>query len=86
MKKGLGAALVLLMALAAAAQDREKKTYELMYEDVQLLKQQVLRLEKKFDQSADDIRQLKDQVRDLLGQFRLLQSDQANSVGRYGKT
>ncbi len=79
MKKALGAALVLLLALAGAAQDREKKTYELMYDDVQLLKQQVLRLDKKIDQAGDDLRQLKDLVRDLLGQFRLLQTDQSRT-------
>jgi tol-pal system protein YbgF len=79
MRKALGAALVLLLALAAAAQDREKKSYELMYEDVQLLKQQVLRLDKKMDQAGDELRQLREQVRDLLGQFRLLQADQSKS-------
>ncbi len=79
MKKALGAALVLLLALAATAQDREKKSYELMYEDVQLLKQQVLRLDKKIDQAGDDLRQLREQVRDLLNQFRLLQADQSKT-------
>ena len=79
MRKALGAALILLLAVAAAAQDREKKSYELMYEDVQLLKQQVLRLDKKLDQAGDDLHQLKDQVRDLLSQFRLFQTDQSKT-------
>jgi len=79
MKKGLGAALVLLLAATAAGQDREKKAYELLYDDVQLLKQQVQRLEKKTDLAADDVRLIKDQVRELLGQFKLFQSEQAKS-------
>lgn len=79
MKKSFGSALILLLAATAAGQDREKKAYELLYDDVQLLKQQVQRLEKKADQAADDIRLIKDQVRDLLGQFKLFQSEQAKS-------
>jgi tol-pal system protein YbgF len=79
MKKALGAVLILILALSAAGQDRKEKAYELMYEDVQLLKLQFQRLEKKFDQAADDIRGLKDQVRDLLAQLRLVQGEQAKA-------
>jgi len=79
MKKALGAVLILVLALAASGQDRKEKAYELMYEDVQLLKLQFQRLEKKFDQAADDIRGLKEQVRDLLAQLRLVQGEQAKA-------
>jgi len=79
MKKALGAALVFLLGAAAWGQDREKKTYELLYEDVQLLKVQMQRLEKKLNQSAEDILGLKNQVRDALSRLEKLQSDQAKT-------
>jgi len=62
-KKALAAALVLVMPFATGGQDKEKKTYELVYQDVQLLKQQYLRLEKKVDAAADGIKLVQDQVR-----------------------
>ena len=64
---------VLLMAglsLSAAAQDRSKKAYELMYEDIQLLKIQTQRIEKKIDQAGADLKVLGDIVRDLAAQFK----------------
>ena len=63
---------VLLMAglsLSAAAQDRSKKAYELMYEDIQLLKIQTQRIEKKIDQAGADLKVLGDIVRDLAAHF-----------------
>jgi tol-pal system protein YbgF len=80
MKKALGAALVLILAGLAAGQDREKKTYELLYEDVQLLKQQVLRLDKKLDAAAEEIRLLKDLAGELRTVVRGLQTEQAKTA------
>jgi tol-pal system protein YbgF len=77
MKKALGAALVLILAGLAAGQDREKKTYELLYEDVQLLKQQVQRLDKKLDSTSEDLRQIKDLFGQLQSAVKALQTDQA---------
>jgi tol-pal system protein YbgF len=74
---GLGLVLVLAFPLAAGAQDREKKAYELMYEDLQLLKQQFARFEKRLDQTTDDLRVLRDLVRDLTAQFKGFQAEQA---------
>ena len=79
MKKALGAALVLILAGSAAGQDREKKTYELLYEDVQLLKQQVQRLDKKLDGTVEDLRRIKDQLGDLQTLFKSLQTEQAKT-------
>ncbi len=79
MKKALGAALAILLAAAAWGQDREKKTYELLYEDVQLLKVQMQRLEKKLNQTAEDVLGIKNQVRDALSRLEKLQSDQAKT-------
>jgi tol-pal system protein YbgF len=80
MKKALGAVLVLSLAVLAAGQDREKKTYELLYEDVQLLKQQVLRLDKKLDAAAEEIRLLKDLAGELRTVVRGLQTEQAKTA------
>ena len=59
-------------------QDRSKKAYELIYEDIQVLKKQLLALEEKIDRSAADIESLKAQVRDLQSLVKLLQADQSN--------
>jgi tol-pal system protein YbgF len=59
-------------------QDRSKKAYELIYEDVQVLKKQLFALEEKIDRSAADIESLKAQVRDLQSLIKLLQADQSN--------
>jgi len=77
MKRALGLAVACALALGASPQDRTKKAYELMYEDVQLLKQQFARFEKRLDQTADDLRLLRDQVRDLAAQFKGFQAEQA---------
>ncbi len=79
MKKAFGAALVLILAGSVAGQDREKKTYELLYEDVQSLKQQVQRLDKKIDGTVEDLRRLKDLVGDLQALFKGLQAEQAKT-------
>lgn len=67
--------VVLSCALSAAGQS--KKAYELIYEDVQLLKQQLLKLEDRIGKWAGDIQSLSGQVRDLQSQLKLLQTDQA---------
>ena len=68
-----------LLAPAAGAQDRSKKAYELMYEDVQLLKLQTQRIEKKLDQAAADLKTLGALVTELVGQFREYQKFQARN-------
>ncbi|MDD8027130.1 MAG: outer membrane protein assembly factor BamD, partial [Acidobacteriota bacterium] len=72
-------ALVLILAGSVAGQDREKKTYELLYEDVQLLKQQVQRLDKKIDTAAEDLRRLKDQLGEMQALLKGLQTEQAKT-------
>jgi tol-pal system protein YbgF len=59
-------------------QDRSKKAYELIYEDIQVLKRQLLVLEEKLDRNAAEIESLKTQVRDLQSLMKLLQSDQGS--------
>jgi TolA-binding protein len=74
-----GLLAIALLTPAAGAQDRSKKAYELMYEDIQLLKLQTQRIEKKLDQSLTDLKTLSDLVRDLAGQFRDFQKFQARN-------
>jgi tol-pal system protein YbgF len=79
MKKALGVLLIVSLPFQAGGQDKQKKAYELMYEDVQLLKQQCLKLEKKLDAASDDIKIIRDQVRELTAQFKQFQAEQARS-------
>jgi tol-pal system protein YbgF len=60
------------------SQDKSKKAYELIYEDIQVLKKQALVLEEKLDRNAAEIELLKTQVRELQSLVKLLQADQAN--------
>jgi tol-pal system protein YbgF len=73
---GLFLLLLGLVATSFAAVD-QKKAYELIYQDVQLLKQQMIKLETKLDRAAEDILLLKDQLKDIESQLRLGQADQA---------
>jgi outer membrane murein-binding lipoprotein Lpp len=77
MKKALGVGLVVALTLLAGAQDKSKKAYELMYDDIQQLKLQVQRLEKKADATADDLKAARELLRDLANQFKLFQNEQA---------
>lgn len=64
-RAGLGAFLLALLTLAAAGQDKSKKAYELVYDDVQVLKQQVDDLRARLDRNAAETRALQDQVKAL---------------------
>lgn len=79
MKKALGVWLIVVPALLAAGQDKSKKAYELMYDDIQQLKLQVQRLEKKADAAADDLKAVREFLRDLTAQFKTFQAGQARS-------
>jgi tol-pal system protein YbgF len=81
MKKCLAVGLAVLVSLsAAAAQDKEKKTYELIYQDVQLLKQQYQKLEKKVDDAAGEIEAVGNLIRDLAAQLKVVLANQAQSA------
>lgn len=76
-KKRAGFLLLFLFPTLLVGQDRSKKAYELIYEDVQVLKKQLFALEENFGRSAEAIEGLKSQLRELQALVRLLQSDQA---------
>ncbi len=77
LRKFLAACLVLLWPLAIVGEDKSKKAYELIYEDVQLLKQKLQEVEAKIVRNAEDLKQLIVLVKDLQTQFRLFQSEQS---------
>ena len=79
MKKAIGVWLIVVQALLAAGQDKSKKAYELMYDDIQQLKLQVQRLEKKADAAADDLKAVREVLRDLTAQLKSFQAGQARS-------
>jgi len=75
----LGAFLLAVLTLAAAGQDKSKKAYELVYDDVQVLKQQVDDLRAKLDRNAAEIRALQDQVKALADLVRQAFSGQTEA-------
>jgi tol-pal system protein YbgF len=81
MTKGRTGALVLSLALLPcllAAQDRSKKAYELIYEDIQALKKQVSYLEERIGQAADGVEALRSEMSDLRAMVKTLQASQAS--------
>ncbi|MBN1938963.1 MAG: tetratricopeptide repeat protein [Candidatus Aminicenantes bacterium] len=80
MRLFLGLLLTVGLALPGPAQDRSKKAYELMYEDIQALKLQTQRIERRLDQSAADLKAVGDLVRDLVAQFKDYQKFQARNL------
>ncbi len=55
-----------------------------MYEDIQALKLQNQRIEKRLDQSAADLKALGDLVRELVAQFKDFQKFQARNQEGWG--
>lgn len=72
-----GAFLLAVLALAAGAQDKSKKAIELVYDDVQALKQQVQELRARLDQNAEAISALQEQLKMLLDLVRQSSAGQA---------
>ncbi len=60
----LGAFFLAVLTLAAAGQDR-KKAIEVVYDDVQLLKEQLQELRARVDQNTEMIRAIQDQLKAL---------------------
>ncbi|UCE22714.1 MAG: tol-pal system protein YbgF [Candidatus Aminicenantes bacterium] len=77
-KRLVGISLILLLPLISAGSDQRQKTYELIYKDVQLLRQQFQQLKKQIDKNTEDINFIKEQLSELLKLAKLLQSEQAS--------
>jgi len=57
--------LLAVLTLAAAGQDKSKKAIELVYDDVQALKQQIHELRARVDQNAEAVQAVQDQLKAL---------------------
>jgi len=75
--KILGAFFLGVLTLAAAGQDKSKKAIELVYDDVQVLKQQVEELRTRVDQNAAEIRAIQDQLKAVADLVRQSMAGQA---------
>jgi len=80
MKKGFSAFLALFLISAAlfALDGQSKKTYELIYQDLQRLTQHVLDLEEASGQNSEDIQVLKKILQELLTLSLRFQTEQAS--------
>jgi len=58
--------------------DKSKKAYELIYKDVQLLKQKIIQLELNIKSNSEDIKTIKKQLDEILNISKLLQQEQAS--------
>ncbi len=77
-KKAVGGCLLFCIPLwAGGAVDKTKKTYELIYEDVQLLKTQIQDLLDRVAKNAEDIRLIRERLDELGEIIRRSQADQA---------
>ena len=65
------------MPLWSAGADKTKKAYELIYDDVQILKKQVLDIVDRLEKNAEDIRLVRQQLDGLGEILRRSQADQA---------
>jgi tol-pal system protein YbgF len=70
--------LLAVLTLAAWGQDRSKKAIELVYDDVQVLKQQIQEIKARVDQNAEAIRALQEQLKALLDVVRQSASNQTS--------
>jgi tol-pal system protein YbgF len=77
-KRLVGISLILILPLIGAGSGQRQKTYELIYKDVQLLRQQFQQLKKQIEKNTEDINFIKDQLAELLELAKLLQSEQAS--------
>jgi tol-pal system protein YbgF len=70
--------LFLLIPLLLCGIQKEKKAYELIYQDMQTLKQQILELENKIGLQQDELKTIKQQMEEIISLMRSLQSQQVS--------
>jgi tol-pal system protein YbgF len=76
-KKFLGIFISLILLVCSAGADKSKKAYELIYQDVQALKQKILQLEERIKINSENIKDIKKQLEEVLSQLRFFQIEQA---------
>jgi tol-pal system protein YbgF len=82
MGKRISSGFILLLGFAltfSGSQNKREKAYELIYKDVQQLKQQILSLDSKIEQNAEEIKGIRDQLKELLDLTRQFQTTQASA-------
>jgi len=77
-KRLFGILLILSLAFISTGTDKKKKAYELIYQDVQLLRKQFDKLSKKIEKNTEDINLIKEQSKELLNLVKLFQTEQAS--------
>jgi len=70
--------LIVLLLVSSVGAEKKKKAYELIYQDVQILKQQILQLTEKIKANTEDINSIQKQLEEVLTQLRLFQAEQAS--------
>jgi tol-pal system protein YbgF len=70
--------LFLVVPLLFGEAQKEKKAYELIYQDVQTLKQQMLEFDTKLENYREELQAIKQQVGELLSLLRSFQAQQAS--------
>ncbi|MGZ4886429.1 MAG: tol-pal system protein YbgF [Candidatus Aminicenantales bacterium] len=75
-RKILGVCLLLCLPWTVSGQDKTKKAYELIYQDVQVLKDQVQDLRARLDRSAEEMRAVREQLKVLADLVRQSIADQ----------
>jgi tol-pal system protein YbgF len=70
--------LFFFIPLLVLGGQKEKKAYELIYQDVQILKQQVLELDKKIGSHQEELQTIKQQMGEIIALVRALQSQQVS--------
>jgi len=70
--------LILVFPVLLEGADKTKKTYELIYQDVQLLKKQILQLDKKIERNQEDIKTIMKHLEEILALSKLARSQQAS--------
>ncbi len=72
-----GIILLFLLSSLLNGVDKSKKAYELIYQDVQVLKQKILLLEEKIEKNSEDLKVMKSELNDLFSTLRKFQEEQA---------
>ncbi len=80
MAKGLflRIALFFFIPFLVLGAQKERKAYELIYQDIQILKQQVLELDKKIGSHQEELQTIKQQMGEIIALVRALQSQQVS--------
>ena len=75
-----GSVLLLLLPFILPGADKSKKAYELIYQDVQVIKQQILKLDEKIERNREEIVSLSSQLEELINLTRQSRNAQAGLI------